>query len=178
MRVPARAVSLIVALTCLAAPAQASADCPHEDARPAGGNLSEVRSAVLCLINKERSSRGLRRLRANAKLQEAAERHSDNMTEKEFFDHVSPSGTTPLMRVKASGYLAGADSWAVGENIAWGEQRLSTPAEIMRSWMRSPGHKANILNRQFRHVGIGVAVGVPVDGASGGGTYTTAFGKR
>lgn len=178
MRVPARAVCLIVTSLCLAAPAQANADCANADLRPSAENLPEVRSAVLCLVNSERGSRGLRRLRANAKLRAAAERHSENMTDKGFFDHVSPSGTTPVERVKAAGYLAGATSWAVGENIAWGEQRLSTPREIMNSWMESPGHKANILNRRFRHVGIGVAVGAPIDGVSSGATYTTAFGKR
>ena len=178
MRVPARAVCLVVASLCLAAPAQASAECANANAKPTSENLAEIRSSVLCLLNEQRTSRGLRRLRANAKLRAAAERHSANMNQKDFFDHVSPAGSTPLERVKAAGYLAGADSWAVGENIAWGEQRLSTPAEIMQSWMESPSHKANILNRRFRHVGIGVAVGAPIDGAAGGATYTTAFGKR
>ena len=178
MRVPVRAVCLITAALCLAAPAQAAAECGNGNLRPSSENLAEVRAAVLCMINEQRSERGLVKLRANAKLRRAAERHSRNMTENDFFDHVSPSGTTPVERVKAAGYLTGASSWAVGENIAWGEQRLSTPREIMQSWMESPGHKANILNRGFRHVGIGVVVGAPVDDASGGATYTTAFGKR
>jgi uncharacterized protein YkwD len=168
---------VIIASLCLVAPATASAECAGSDLRPAAGNLPEVRSAVLCLLNRERTSRGLGKLRANAKLRRAAEKHSRNMNANNFFDHVSPTGTTPVERVKAAGYLTGASSWAVGENIAWGEQRLSTPAEIMRSWMNSPGHKANILNRRFRHIGIGVAVGAPIGGA-GGATYTTAFGKR
>ena len=173
----ARALCLMIASLCLfAAPANA-ADCANEDLRPSSENRGAVRTAVLCLINQERSSRGLARLRANAKLREAAEKHSANMSQNNFFDHVSPGGTTPLERVKAAGYLAGADSWAVGENIAWGEQQLSTPREIMRAWMDSAGHRANILNRRFRHVGIGVAVGAPVSG-QGGATYTTAFGKK
>lgn len=177
MRVLARAVSLIVASLLLsAAPAQAAA-CKHVDVKPNAGNLSEVRSSVLCLLNKERASRGMRKLRANGKLRRAAESHSRNMTRNDFFAHVSPAGTTPLQRVKAAGYLSGAGSWSVGENIAWGEQHLSTPRQIMRAWMQSPGHKANILNRRFRHVGIGVSLGAPIDGASGA-TYTTAFGKR
>ena len=177
MRVPARAVSLIVASLCLAAPAVASAECAGTDLRPSAENLPEVRSAVLCLLNQQRASRGLRKLRANAKLRRAAQRYSENMNANNFFAHVSPTGTTPVERVKAAGYLTGARSWAVGENIAWGEQRLSTPGEIMQSWMESPGHKANILNRRFRHVGIGVVLGAPMSGADGA-TYTTAFGKR
>ena len=177
MRALARAVSLIVASLCLAVPATASAECAGADLRPTAENLKQVRSAVLCLLNEERAARGMGKLRANAKLRRAAEKHSRNMNANDFFDHVSPAGTTPLERVKAAGYLAGATSWAVGENIAWGEQRLSTPGEIMRSWMDSPGHRANILNRRFRHVGIGVSTGAPIGGA-GGATYTTAFGKR
>ena len=178
MRVPARAVCLIVVSLCLmaVAPATASA-CANTDLRPSSENLRQVRSAVLCLLNQQRASRGLRKLRANAKLRRAAERHSRSMNRHDFFDHVSPSGTTPLQRVKAAGYLSGASSYSVGENIAWGEQRLSTPAEIMRAWMNSPGHKANILRGSFRHVGIGVSIGAPVAGG-GGATYTTAFGKK
>ena len=177
MRVPARVVSLVVVSLCLASPASANAACAGADLRPAAGNLKQVRSAVLCLLNQERASRGLGKLRAHAKLRRAAERHSRSMNANNYFDHVSPAGTTPVERVKAAGYLTGASSWAVGENIAWGERRLSTPAEIMESWMNSAGHRANILNRRFRHVGIGVAAGAPVGGA-GGATYTTAFGKR
>ena len=177
MRAPARAVCLVVALCTLAVPAQASADCANTDVRPSAGNLPQVRGAVLCLLNEQRTERGMGKLRANTKLRRAAERHSRNMSENNFFDHVSPGGSTPLERVKAAGYLSGADSWAVGENIAWGEQQLSTPREIVDSWMASAPHKANILNRRFRHIGIGVALGAPTSGA-GGATYTTAFGKR
>ena len=177
MRVPARAVCLIVALLCLAVPAQANAECAGADLRPSSENLREVRSSVLCLLNRERGARGLGKLRANTKLRRAAERHSRNMTAQDFFSHVSPAGSTPIQRVKAAGYLSGATSWTVGENIAWGQQRLSTPGEILESWMKSPAHRANILNRSFRHVGIGVALGAPT-GGNGGATYTTAFGKR
>lgn len=178
MRAPARALCLIAVSLSLtaAAPADASA-CRNTDLRPESANLKQVRSAVLCLLNAERTSRGRRALRANHRLRRAAERHSRNMNRQDFFSHVSPAGSTPLQRVKAAGYLSGADAWAVGENIAWGEQHLSTPREIVRSWMASPGHRANILNRRFRHVGIGVVAGSPVAGG-GGATYTTAFGKR
>ena len=176
MRVPARAVCLIVALCSLAVPAQANATCAGTDLRPAAENLPEVRGAVLCLLNQERRSRGLGRLRANTKLRRAAERHSRNMAENNFFDHVSPGGSTPIERVKTAGYLSGASSWAVGENIAWGQQRLSTPSQIVRSWMDSAGHKANILNRAFAEIGVGVAIGAP--GQDGGATYTTNFGAK
>jgi uncharacterized protein YkwD len=169
---------LIVALLSLFAASPASAaDCANADIRPSSENLREVRGAVLCLLNQERASRGLHKLRSNAKLRRAAERHSRNMNQNNFFDHVSPAGTTPLERVKAAGYLTGASSYTVGENIGWGEQRLSTPREMMNAWMNSASHKANIVNRSFRHVGIGVSLGAPMAGGTGA-TYTTAFGKR
>jgi uncharacterized protein YkwD len=185
VRVLALAVCLIVATLCLsAAPAsaadwsaQAASACPNATLTPSGENLREIRGAVLCLLNRERTSRGMKRLHSNTKLRKAAERHSRNMNANDFFDHVSPSGSTPLARVKASGYLTGADSFSVGENIGWGESRLSTPLEMVRAWMNSAGHKANILRREFRHVGIGVNLGAPIGGA-GGATYTTEFGKR
>lgn len=182
MRVLARATSLIVAVLCLlaVAPSPAAASCikaAAAAATPSAGELRTTRSAVLCLINQRRSSRGLVKLRPNAKLRLAAERHSRNMTRHDFFAHVSPRGTTPLERVQAAGYLSGARSWAVGENIAWGQQQLATPRQIMRSWMRSPAHRANILNRRFRHIGIGISLGTPGYGGPGA-TYTTAFGKR
>jgi uncharacterized protein YkwD len=185
MRALARAASLIVVAGLLLAPtagaadwsAQAASACPGAALTPTSANLREVRAAVLCLLNRERTSRGMKALHSNAKLRKAAERHSRNMNRQDFFDHVTPSGSTPLQRVKAAGYLTGASSFSVGENIGWGESRLSTPLEMVNAWMHSAGHRANILRREFRHVGIGVNVGAPIGGA-GGATYTTEFGKR
>ncbi|HWC25664.1 MAG TPA: CAP domain-containing protein, partial [Solirubrobacteraceae bacterium] len=77
-------------------------------------------------------------------------------------------------------YLRGRlASWSLGENIAWGSGERATPQEIVRAWMRSPGHRRNILERRFRNIGIGVATGAPGD-VSGrpAATYTTDFGQR
>ena len=65
--------------------------------------------------------------------------------------------------------------WALGENLAWGTGRLATPREIMRAWMDSPGHRANIVKRSYREIGIGVVTGVPSDRGAGA-TYTADFG--
>ena len=81
-------------------------------------------------------------------------------------------------RILRTGY-ARDQGWSLGENIAWGTGGLATAAEIHRAWMRSPGHKANILRRQFREIGIGIAIGAPVDaGGLDGATYTADFGVR
>ena len=83
-------------------------------------------------------------------------------------------------RIRRTGYTSRARSWSLGENIAWGSGRLATAAQIHRSWMKSPAHRANILQRSFREIGIGIKAGVPVrlSASQTGGTYTTDFGVR
>jgi uncharacterized protein YkwD len=98
------------------------------------------------------------------------------MASKRYFSHNSLNGSSFVDRIRRTGYLRGARSWNVGENIAWGSGRLSTPRAIARAWMNSPGHRANILSRSFRSIGIGIASGTPSGG--GGATYTTDFGRR
>jgi uncharacterized protein YkwD len=79
-------------------------------------------------------------------------------------------------RIRRSGYLRGARSWTVGENIAWGSGSRSSVRAIVNAWMNSSGHRANILSRSFRAVGIGIAYRTPAN--TGGATYTTDFGRR
>src|SRR5436305_1521361 len=117
--------------------------------------------------------------RAPRRLDRAAAAHSLDMVRHRYFDHTSPTGSTPLGRVRASGYLAHARAWMAGENIAWGVGRLAAPAAIVSAWMHSPGHRANILRPQFREVGTGVVAGVPAAGVRlTGATYTQDFGAR
>jgi uncharacterized protein YkwD len=166
----------------LAAPAAASAAsaCPGADLTPTSENVSEIRTATLCLLNHERARRGLKRLAESPGLRRTAQRYSQAMVAQSFFDHVSPGGSTLLSRVKTTtAYLQNVSTWALGENIAWGTGELATPAETMKGWMASSGHRHNILNRRFRHVGIGIALGAPVDAQGmAAATYTTDFGYR
>jgi uncharacterized protein YkwD len=76
-------------------------------------------------------------------------------------------------RVRRTGYLAGAGDWALGEDIGWGTAQLGTPAAIVQSWMSSPPHRAVILGRRFREVGVGIARGVLVNGVGGAETPAT-----
>jgi uncharacterized protein YkwD len=152
--------------------------CSDTDVVPDAGNVAVVRAAVLCLHNRERSARSLPALKEHPKLRQAAERHSDDMVTEGFFSHDSPDGADIADRILGTGYARGA-GWSLGENIAWGTDDLATAAEIHRAWMRSPGHKANILRRQFREIGIGIALGAPVDTKGlDGATYTADFGVR
>jgi uncharacterized protein YkwD len=167
------ALGAALALLVLAA-APASAACVNAGLVPGTGPVGEVREATLCLINAQRKSRGLRRLRSNAALQRAAQRHSEDMVRRGYFAHVSRNGDDLVDRIRRAGWRP-RGSWSAGENIAWGGLWLGDPRSIVSSWMHSPGHRANILNRRFREIGVGVAPGVPGHGFRGG-TYTTDFG--
>jgi uncharacterized protein YkwD len=144
---------------------------------PVPGNGGRVAAATLCLINQQRVHAGLAALSDNAKLDQVAGAHSQDMTSNLYFDHASPGGSTPESRMTQVGYISNRVSWVVGENIAWGTGSLATPASIVDTWMHSPEHRANILDRRFRDSGIGVSPAVPealVDQA--GATYTQDFG--
>ncbi len=68
-------------------------------------------------------------------------------------------------------------SWLVGENLAWGETSRSSPRSIVRAWMHSHGHRANVLNPRFRELGAGVADGAPFgDNIEPAATYDHEFG--
>ncbi|WP_406725314.1 CAP domain-containing protein [Streptomyces sp. GD-15H] len=117
---------------------------------------------VLRLVNQERAKVGCRPVAANSALTGLATAFSEDMAERGFFDHTDPDGDTPWDRAKAAGI---ADLG--GENIARGQ---ATAAAVMEAWMDSPGHKANILNCDFKTLGVGVHSG------PGGPWWTQNFG--
>jgi uncharacterized protein YkwD len=145
-------------------------------AQPSPANVDQVERTVLCLVNRERTSRGLKRLRASGKLATAAARHSQDMVRRGYFDHVSPNGGTMQTRIKQTGWFSGNRAFAFAENIAWGSGELGSAQSIVESWMNSTGHRHNILNRQYTELGVGVALGTPKDYE--GATYTTDFGHK
>lgn len=137
----------------------------------------KARSATLCMINKERSSRGMGRLHQDARQQESAAKHTRVMLDRRCFDHVCPGERDLVGRIIATGYLPCACTWGVGENIAWGGGRLSSPRKVVAAWMNSAPHRANILNRSFDEIGIGIGRGSP-SGMKDAATYTTDFGFK
>jgi uncharacterized protein YkwD len=186
---------VLAALTLVAvwAPATAHADgspaararaagerCVSADAMPGQAAVEDLRAATLCLMNAERTARALGRLQAEPLLGRVASSYARQMVRGQFFDHTSPAGSTMLARIKATTYLRDVTSWSVGENLAWGSGNLATPRAMVRAWMQSAEHRANLLDRHFADVGIGVAAGAPVALEPGelGGTYVTDFGRR
>ncbi|KUO15056.1 CAP domain-containing protein [Streptomyces dysideae] len=122
--------------------------------------LSRTAAEVVELTNRERARAGLPPLAVDPALARAALAYSADMAARAFYSHTSPEGTQPWDRAAA----AGARRRSIGENIACGQR---SAAEVVDGWMNSPGHRANILKRDFTHIGIGFAGGGPA------GTYWT-----
>lgn len=158
--------------------ARSAGGCDNTTAR--AGQVSEDALAVstVCLLNVERTSRGLRALRVNGRLTAAAQQHTSDMVRRRYFSHTSRSGNDMSDRIRGNGYLGGARSWMIGENLAWGSGERGTPRSIIQAWMNSPGHRHNILTGKFREIGIGVVDSAPVSTGNRGATYTTTFGSR
>jgi uncharacterized protein YkwD len=153
--------------------------CENTGLAPEPGNLDLIRAAVLCLINRERAQNGESPLRLSGQLQQAAEGHSRELVSSNYFAHVSPSGETPVDRIRETGYIPGPTvGYVIGENLAWGTYGLATPAAIVAAWIASPGHLANILEAQYSETGIGVTPAVPASFGNGapGATYAQEFG--
>ncbi|MGW0945673.1 sigma-70 family RNA polymerase sigma factor [Streptomyces sp. NPDC002623] len=148
------------------APAKTSAPKPSASKTAfAQSGSSDLESQVIALVNKERATAGCGALTGDALLRKAAQGHSDDMAARDFFDHTNPDGADPGQRITAAGYR-----WSTyGENIAKGQQ---TAESVMTSWMNSEGHRANILNCDFKNIGVGIH-----DGA-GGPWWTQNFGTK
>jgi len=158
-------------------PAQAAQECADADLEATKDNLGRVRDAILCLHNQVRAANDLPSLRENPRLRKAALGHSQDMVKNRFFEHTTPKGVTMVDRILRAKYVREDQGWSLGENLAWGTGSFGTPRGAVDAWMQSPGHRANILKRSFRELGVGIVIGVPVSDAAGA-TYTVDFGVR
>jgi uncharacterized YkwD family protein/spore coat assembly protein SafA len=112
----------------------------------------EFESEVVRLVNIERKKAGLAELRHNWELSRVARYKSEDMRDKGYFAHNSPTYGTPFQMMKSFGI----SYRTAGENIAKGQ---TTPAAVVNAWMNSSGHRANILNPSFTEIGVGYASG-------------------
>jgi uncharacterized protein YkwD len=144
-----------------AAPAVAQAQCPGAD-RPAGkAGAGEARATITCLVGEERRAAGLAGWGTDGRLALAADRHAEDMVERDYFAHVSPGGSDVVDRVRRTGWPAGRRRWRAGEVLVWGTGRNSTPRALVSAWMRSPGHRRILLDDRFDVAGVGVTRGAP-----------------
>jgi uncharacterized protein YkwD len=111
--------------------------------------LSGPARQVLALTNAQRRAAGCPPLEISPALTKAAQRHSQDMAARGYFNHSTPEGTTWEQREIAAGYPADKTG---GENIAYGQQ---TAAVVMQVWMNSPPHRENIVSCEFTTIGVG-----------------------
>lgn len=146
---------------------------------PRRATLHQLRTSVLCLVNRARERHGIAPLRFNLALRRSATALSKEMLRSGSLSHYGPRGSTLTSRVARSGYLVGASSYRLAENIGAGRGRGSgSPLAIVRDWLHSAEHRRNILDRGLRHFGAGVARGDPLGGSGNAATYTLDFGAR
>ena len=117
---------------------------------PNTANVSDFEQQVFELVNQERQNAGLGALTMDSKLVQVARAKAQDMHDKNYFDHQSPTYGSPFDMMKTFG----VSFQSAGENIAKGQ---TSPEQVMSQWMNSPGHRANILNGGFTHIGVGYA---------------------
>lgn len=111
------------------------------------------RTALLDRINVVRAAHGLHRVAPSLQLRGAAQRHSVDMLQRNYFAHTSPTGSSVYSRIVGSGFVSGY-TWIGGETLAWGTGSLAGAHATVYAWMHSPEHRAILLSPQFRWVGI------------------------
>ncbi|MGG5258928.1 CAP domain-containing protein [Phycicoccus avicenniae] len=134
------------ACTALLAPLGLAAAQPASAA-----TVPQMQAEVTRLVNIQRAKVGCKALRVDARLQRAATLHSQDMRAKNYFSHTSKDGRSPWTRIRAQGYQYGS-----AENIAAGQR---TASAVVSAWMKSTGHRKNILNCANKAVGVGVSRG-------------------
>lgn len=150
-KAPALAAAAIVALTLVSA--------PTAGAGPVRTDRNTLETTLVKRINVLRKSHGLRPLRPVSRLVTAADRHASSMAARSYFRHEL---FTPARAANWTDFGTwirwhwpgpGFSSWGVGENLAWGAPDISARVTIRR-WLASPGHRANLLNRSWRQIGV------------------------
>lgn len=174
-------VLLGIALSCgiaLGVMGPTAIRAPAARASPAApqARSSALGDSILELVNRQRASHGLRALRRSSALDEAARWQSRDMVARGYFAHERRGGPSLPQRIRRTGYLSGARSWDLGENLAVGEG-VQSAREIVAAWMASSTHREEILYSRYRQVGIGLAGGSPY-GRGDAVTVTADFGAR
>jgi uncharacterized protein YkwD len=154
------------------------APCGASKTAPQALSLHQMRSSVLCLLNRIRAHNKLHPLSYNQALRTSASAHSVSMVVHGYFAHEGPGGSMDS-RISRAGYLVAGRRFVIGEDIGGGGGPLGSPMAVVRDWMHSPVHRRNILDPHFRDAGVGVARGFPYGGGGGrAATYTVDFGAR
>ncbi|MFJ8919134.1 CAP domain-containing protein [Streptomyces sp. NPDC102415] len=159
---PKRTTSSSPAAKAPATPESSSATPSRKPTASASPSATTAQATVLSLVNQERAKVGCSPVTTSASLTALAQDFSEDMAARDFFGHTDPDGATPWDRAAAAGVQG-----LGGENIARGQADAQA---VMDAWMNSEGHRANILNCDYKTLGVGVHLG------SGGPWWTQDFG--
>ena len=154
-----------VTLAGAAAPAPvatAAAGCAAAAAAVGQASKRSLVAAVRCLVNASRRASGLRPLRPDGRLARAARHHARAMAGRRLLSHTLPGSRSFAQRLRATGF-----SGLAGEALSWGCGRAASPRSTVTGWLNSPGHRAVVLNRGYRRVGVAVAIGGSRCGGAG-----------
>jgi uncharacterized protein YkwD len=142
--------------------------------------LSAIESQLLAQVNTLRVRHGLRRLRISRGLTAAASQHSASMAQKGYFAHESADGSSFFKRIAYYYPYRGYGRWSAGENILYSTPDIDSSAAL-RLWMNSPEHRANLLSRSWREIGLGAFHSSSAPGVYNGDAVTVVtadFGVR
>jgi uncharacterized protein YkwD len=135
-------------------------------------SLSADEKRMLDLHNKTRAEHGLPKFCVHPALQRAARAHSKEMIDKDYFKHNSASGQKFWHRLESFGY----NWWTAGENILYDPGSQDSAESLFKVWMKSSDHRANILDKRFREIGVGASTGSYKGGRAT--MWTVHFGDR
>ena len=171
-------IALLASVVALAIGAGGAGAAGSPASTISAANTLEVQ--VLAELNAIRRAHGLVPLRLAPSLGAAAELHSRNMGTNGFFGHDSRDGSGFSKRVQRFYDSKGYGTWAVGENLLWASPSIDA-AEALQLWMKSPGHRRNILTPRWREIGVAIVTVRQAPGVYGNRTatiMTTDFGTR
>jgi uncharacterized protein YkwD len=175
-------VIALLAFGILAAPASASRGvyrCGDSLTIPqTDWQTATAANSITCLVNVERTSRGIPALTRDGDLAQAANGHAADMSRRQFFAHVNPIGDGLGARLHEAGYGHPGDGWYAAEDLGWGTGERATPNAVVDAWLNSAHHRRILLSPTYEEIGVGVARGAPKPTTSGlpGATYTMDLG--
>ena len=154
--------------------ARAAQACAHTDLVIARSTIKRVRKGIVCLVNQQRRAAGVGKVRTDLRLQKAATAHVKDMRARLYFAHEGPGGPDLVTRLRKARFWPAT----AGENLAAGTGAMATARVVVDAWMNSAGHRANMLDKRFKLIGIGIGHTFPDPPTAPGGTIAAEFGAR
>jgi uncharacterized protein YkwD len=151
----------LISLVALSAPTTAgAAGCPNATATPGTASAKQLRKAIVCLVNRARTSQSVPKLAANSDLNDLARRHTKKMVAQNCFTHQCDNEPSLKQRFRHSDYVQGSASFRYAEELGY----ESTPRQMVRRWLKQPADRGNLLDGRLKDIGVGAKRGAPEKG--------------